>query len=114
MSEEFDPRDLNAQEAATRKTDDARRLQRQIEEDDFKELMQHPWGRRLMWRLLGMTGVYRNPFVGSREATDFRCGEQNIGQMLMADIHELCPEMYHVMVKEQQSDGRRKSASPTE
>lgn len=53
-----------------------------------------------MWRLLGMTGLYRNPHIPGTDDALFRCGEQNIGQQLNAEIHLLCPDQYNVMVKE--------------
>lgn len=62
-----------------------------------------------MWRWLEKTGLFRNPFVpGGHGLTEFKCGEQNIGQQLLAEIHELCPEKYHEMVKEQQKDAARR------
>lgn len=111
MSRDFDPLDVRAQEAAESQADDAKRLQQQIDADDFLWLMSDKRGRRLMWRqLLEPTGVFRNPFTGNSE-TYFRCGEMNVGQRLMAKIHELCPEQYHLMVKEQQAHVRSKRPS---
>ena len=60
-------------------------------------IMRDERGQRFVWRLLGMTGVFRNPFTGNSE-TFFRCGEQNIGQQLMSEIHTLCPEKYIDMI----------------
>lgn len=104
MAEEHNPHDTAAQEAAQTEQDEQRRLHRDREVDDFKWLMGHRQGRRVMWRLLGMTGLFRNPHVpgAQSEETAFRCGEQNIGQQLMAEIHTIAPESYNVMVKEHQ------------
>lgn len=106
MNHEFDPLDQHAQEAATSHDDEARRLQRLIEESDFKWLMGDKRGRRIVWRLLEVAGVSHTPFALDPYVTAFKCGEQNTGQRLLAQIHELCPERYHEMVKEQQ-DARR-------
>ncbi len=109
MGNEFDPLDTNAQAAAKLQDDEARRLSRLREESDLKDLMGRKQGRRYMWRLLAMTGLFRNPFTGNREATDFRCGEMNIGQQLFAELHQICPEHYQTMVREQQNDATRNS-----
>lgn len=116
MSEkEFDPLDTRERDAQQVEQDDAKRSARQAEIDDFMWLMRHPQGRRFMWRLLGLTGVFRNPFTGNSE-TFFRCGEMNIGQKLLGEIHEMCPDKYIEMVKEQNGTKRnvdRRDSKPT-
>lgn len=113
MSQEYDPHDTHVQDAADAQEEDAKALQRRIEVDDFKWLMSSKQGRRVMWRLLGLAGVFRNPFAGagSESQTAFNCGLQAMGQTLIGEIHELCPEQYHQMVKEQQKrNGKRHAA----
>lgn len=97
---EHDPLDTRAQEQQAAEESDKQRLRQLQSEADFKWFMSDERGRRFMWGLLGSTGVFRNAFTGGNE-TFFRCGEQNIGHQLLARIHELCPERYHAMVKEQ-------------
>lgn len=105
--EKHDPLDSSAQEAAQADQAKAEQLQRLQEVEDFKWLMANKQGRRIIWRLLGLTGLFRNAFVpGDQAVTGFRCGEQNIGHRLLSEIHELCPEKYHEMVKEQQKNDR--------
>lgn len=82
-------------------------MEQQVEDDDFKWLMSDRRGRRYMWRQLGVTGVFRNPFALQREVTDFNCGKQVIGQTMLAEIHRLCPEQYNKMVLENRKNGRR-------
>lgn len=79
---------------------EAQRLARAREVDDFKWLMGHKQGRRIMWRLLSMTGLFRNPHIPGTEDVLFRCGEQNIGQKLLTEIHVVCPDHYPTMTKE--------------
>lgn len=67
---------------------------------DLKTLMEQPWGRRFVWRQLSEAGVFRNPYAGQREATDFRCGEMNVGQRLLGDVTRVCPALYVKMVVE--------------
>jgi hypothetical protein len=79
---------------------EAARLARAREMDDFKWLMGHKQGRRIMWRMLDMTGVFRNPHIPGTDDVLFRCGMQNVGQQLMTEIHTICPEHYPTMTKE--------------
>jgi len=72
------------------------------EVDDIKELLSTPVGRRFYWRLLGLTGQFRSSFTGNSE-TFFREGERNIGLILMADINEIMPEAYVLMIQENQA-----------
>lgn len=110
MTGEYEPPDHLKQQAADAQDAEATRQQRLREESDFKFIMGSKQGRRFMWRLLALTHVHHTPFTGQRETTDFRCGEQNVGMQLLAEIHGLCPERYVEMVKEQQQDERSRSA----
>jgi hypothetical protein len=107
-----DPLDLRGQEKAKAESDEVRKLTAQTESEDFKWLMGSKRGRRIVWRLLERTGVYRSSFTGNSE-TFFREGQRNIGLMLMAQINECAPEQYSLMLKEQldvkrnNDDGRR-------
>lgn len=97
-----DPFDTTEQEAAEGRVAEAKRLERDREVDDFKWLMGHKQGRRFMWRLLGFTGLHRTPHILGESAEDnaFRAGGQNIGLMLQAEIHTVCPEHYPTMTRE--------------
>lgn len=97
----FDPLDIRSQERATAAADERARLAAQLEEDDFKWLMSNKRGRRIVWRLLERTGVYRSSFTGNSE-TFFREGMRNVGLMLMAQINTICPGHYATMLQEQQ------------
>ena len=107
-----DPLDLRGQEKAKAETDEVRKLTLQTEQEDFKWLMGSTRGRRIVWRLLERTGVYRSSFTGNSE-TFFREGQRNVGLMLMAQINEHAPDQYALMLKEQtdvkrnNDDGRR-------
>lgn len=96
----FDPLDLRGQEAAKAQADERTKLTIGQEQDDFKWLMGSKRGRRIVWRLLERTGVFRSSFTGNSE-TFFREGQRNVGLMLMAQIHEQCPDQYALMLKEQ-------------
>jgi len=96
----FDPLDLRGQERAKEQSDERNKLAIDQEKDDFKWLMGSKRGRRIVWRLLERTGVFRTSFTGNSE-TFFREGQRNVGLMLMAQIHEVCPDQYALMLKEQ-------------
>ena len=100
--------DANEEVERQRRAEEKSTLERGQERDDISWLMANKQGRRFVWRLLGITGIYRNPMQGDGDAfTNLRCGMQAVGQQVVADIHEVCPERYFEMVKEQQSsDGR--------
>ena len=111
MTQGLDPVDLAAQAQASADVAEAERLLQIIRDDDFQWVMSTKIGRRFIFRLLEVTGVFRNPYVGSREQTDFKCGEMNVGQRYLADIMRLCPELFHTMIKEQEQHGNRKRTS---
>lgn len=85
-----------------RKAKAADALRRRREEDDFRWLMNDKRGRRVVWRLLENTGVYKTSFTGNSE-TFFREGQRNVGLMLISQIHELTPEAYVLMLNEARS-----------
>jgi|TARA_R110000868_G_scaffold118335_1_gene313910 hypothetical protein len=101
----FDPLDLRAHDVNREQTDEQNRLAQQNELDDFKWLMSSKRGRRIIWRWLERTGVYRSSFTGNSE-TFFREGQRNVGLMLMAQINEVAVEQYAVMLKEHQENVR--------
>lgn len=104
---ELNPFDLDAAAAAEKKTAEDEKLERQIEIDDFKFVMEDKRGRRFVWRLLSGSGVFRSSFSGDNNTTNFREGARNEGLKLMGLIHEACPEKYHLMLKEQREYVRR-------
>lgn len=111
---ESDPYDSRAEEAIAAEADAVERQRRALEVSDFKWLMGHRQGRRFMWRLLSTTGLYSNPYrLGAPEGdVAFRCGEQNIGQQMMSEIHSLVPERYNEMVGEYQAWLKSKAQQP--
>ena len=109
MAREIAPTDLDALDKAQAKAAATRGLVRQQEVEDFKWLMGNKQGRRFVWRMLEKAGVFRSTFRLNNEMA-FLEGMRNMGIILMADIHELCPEKYHVMVKEAEDNGRRASS----
>ena len=102
MKSVVDPFDLKGQEQAQL---EARKLadhEERTEVEDLKYVMSNKRGRRFVWRLLDRAGIYRSSFTGN-STTFFNEGQRNIGLMLVAEIHDACPEQYTLMVKENRS-----------
>lgn len=97
---EFDPLDLEGQEQASKKAQDANRLAKSYDDDDFKWFMSNKRGRRIMYRWLEKTGIYRTSFNHSGSVTAFNEGSRNIGLQFLHQIHEICPEHYLTMLLE--------------
>ena len=76
----------------------------QVADEDVGWLMSTKQGRRAIWRLLSESGVFRNPYSGKREDTDFRCGEMNVGQRLLARVLRVAPHEYVQMTAEAASE----------
>lgn len=87
------------QELEKLQEDEARRQH----EEDLKWLLADPRGRRLYWNLMSDCGVFRSSFTGN-SATFFNEGRRDVGLKLLADLTDICPQMYVVMVQEQQED----------
>lgn len=95
-----DPTDLRQQALNTeaqRQREEQRARQRK---DDLVWLMGTKPGRRIAWRLLEETGVYRNPFNNSGSVMAFNCGQMNVGQQFLAEIMEHAPDAYLNLLKE--------------
>lgn len=108
MNLDYDPTDVEAQRLAKLANEDLLGFQRGQEQEDLKWVMSDSRGRRFMWRLLGGTGPFRNAFAGDDSRTCFNLGMQNVGQMLLAALHEACPEKYLQMTKEAKKDAKRR------
>lgn len=96
-----DPFDLHEQEARAQEKKERELLEQQGEESDVKWLMSNKRGRRIIWRLLNQSGVFRLSFNTDSMLMAFAEGNRNFGNRILSLIHSQCPELYPVMVKEQ-------------
>jgi len=110
MQEIADPFDLTGQKKHKEDLKKTSALKQKIEIEDLKWVMSNKRGRRFAWRLLDRAGIYRTSFTGN-STTFFNEGMRNIGLMLVADIHEACPEAYALMIKENRNDRHIDDAS---
>ena len=80
----------------------------QIDEDALKYILSLPNGRKVLWDILGLTGLYRQPRVaGDTEGTAFNCGGLNVGLAIYADCLTVAPDLTAMMTKEQASYDNR-------
>lgn len=106
-----DPFDLEAPERERAIRDERTRNAQRTEADDLKWMMSSKRGRRIIWRLLEQSGVYRLSFSQNAMTMAFNEGNRNFGLALLSKVHELSPESYSTMVQEQKNASRPSSGS---
>ena len=99
--EDFDPLDPDQHDAPREEEAKRQALVRKQEIADFMWLMADPRGRRLVWRQLAAAGVFQSSFDPTAMTMAFNEGRRSEGLRLLAQIHELCPDLYPTMMKEQ-------------
>lgn len=82
-----------------------------IDEDSLKRTLSVPAGRKVLWDLLALGGLYRQPFATDSLLTAFNCGSTNVGLMLFADCMSASPELTAMMIKEQGNADRERADS---
>lgn len=73
------------------------------ENEALNWIMRHPQGRRFMWDLLEVCGIFNNPAFAAgfdTNQTFFKAGQQNIGQYYLKQTVSLHADGYNLMVKE--------------
>lgn len=84
------------------------------EHDEVCWLMVNAKGRRLVWRLLGLAGIYRTTFVsGDALSSAFREGYRAAGIELLNLILKHCPERYPQMQQEARNHATSTSSTST-
>lgn len=69
-------------------------------------------GRSWAHDLLTRCHIFQNPFSPSALTTAFGCGEMNVGQGILADIMQACPDQYVLMMREANVRHHGNSRSP--
>lgn len=100
----YDPVDIRSQERAQADREQRAKLERESEEADVRWLMGNKRGRRIIWRLLNQSGVFRLSFNTNAMQMAFAEGNRNFGNRLLELIHAHCPELYPTMVKESRDE----------
>jgi hypothetical protein len=101
----YDPIDERGQIADKREQDARKQMVREQEISDIAWLMSSRRGRRIMWRMLDLSGPFRLSFDTNAMRMAFNEGNRNLGNKLLGEVMTISPEMYPAMMKEQQ-DGR--------
>lgn len=74
---------------------------RQRELNDIKKLMDDALGRRILHRLLTTSGCLNRPVIPvDAESTMYREGQRSIGFDFFADIMDVSPKKFMVMILE--------------
>ena len=78
---------FNIEEQNEKLTEEQRR-KRSKEIDDVRKILKTPEGRRFIWKLWSLSGIYRNPFNLNSNLQSFNSGRMSIGQELLIDVNE--------------------------
>lgn len=100
----FDPTDIAGLEASRQDSRNLKRIAEKQMHDDFKWFLSDPRGRRLLFWLFGITGIWRISFDTNALKMAFAEGGRNIGNVLLSMVHEHCPNRYFEMLKEQKKN----------
>lgn len=98
-----DPTDLHRYEREAEGDELKAREKRRKELEDFKWMMAHPQGRRVVSRLLDEAGVNRTSFNHSGSLMAFNEGKRHIGLFLTGEVLAAAPEGYFKLLKEYQA-----------
>ena len=101
---QYDPTDLSGQREEKREMEARLRVARETEIADLKWLMSSKRGRRIVWRLLDLSGPFRLSFDTNAMKMAFNEGNRSLGNRLLDEVMNLCPEMFPVMLKELRND----------
>jgi len=90
-------KELRKARAAEKRTDDS-------VDTATRALLTSPDGRSFLWWLLDITRYGGTPWTTNALTTSFNCGEQNIGQQLLARLTSVDPEGFLNLLKERNDD----------
>ena len=100
MAKEFNASDEKSVKSQTQKDKNIR----DTELEDWRLLLSKQWGRRLVWRILDQTGLYRTSFTGN-STTFFNEGQRNIGLWLVDEVSMADEDQYLLAIKENNKRG---------
>lgn len=87
--------------------DEARKNQavtRAQEIADLRTVMGTVQGRRFVWRLMDLAGVFRSSYTGNSD-TFFREGQRNLGLIVMKDVQDHCFDEFVKAMAERKKEG---------
>jgi hypothetical protein len=68
--------------------------EKQLDQEAIRKMLEIPQGRRILWKVISMCGVYKRTADNSGSWTYFNEGQRSIGLNLITDIIEADPEGY--------------------
>lgn len=83
------------------------KLRNNQEDMDLQAILSSEQGRRFLYRLLGMAGIYRNHFDADPGVMAANCGASNLGLMVLSEMQRVDPESYVTMLKERIASEQR-------
>lgn len=95
-----DPSDILAQEAQALEEQAQADARRARERDDFRWLMGHAQGRRIVWRYLGACGVFHSSFSSDALVMAKKEGRREFGLQILDDVVTHTPLAYAKMMEE--------------
>lgn len=60
----------------------------------FKAVIATGAGKRVLFWILEQAGIYRDPFGGTDQATNYTLGQQSIGRKVMGMLDQIDPRAY--------------------
>lgn len=99
----YDPTDIIEQQRLREAQESALRVLREQEANDFRWLMQHKQGRRILRRLFQVCEMGKDCFTGN-STTFYKEGKQAVGQHFENQAKQYALDHYCTMLKEQQGD----------
>lgn len=97
---DFDKRDADMRKVDSEMRKFDTRLRLSIA-DGMRECVKSPNGRAFIWNILKIShAVGSNPYRHDDAATNFACGEMNVGLQILAQLNEVAPDFYLIMIKE--------------
>lgn len=111
--EEAEPFDENFIDSDERKLTEQQKKQQLIDRmtmlDDIRWVLSNRKGRRLLWFVLSLCGVFRASFVAKdSNQTAFNEGRRDVGLRLLRDIASANPKAYSQMEDEVLADQGKK------
>ena len=97
---QYDPLDVQGQQRDREAQALRDRLDAEQVESDLKWLLGSKRGRRIVWRLLSESGVFRSSFSTNAMQMSFNEGHRNYGLGMLNAVHRVSPEAYPVMLAE--------------
>lgn len=99
-SDHEDPTDLGAREAQAQEDRRLAKFFAQQAADDLASVMSTRQGRRFVWQLIDVCGLWRLSFTPSRRTTEYMEGQRSIALMLWGRLQDACPELMTTMLEE--------------